>query len=89
MGNLSPYFPNPDGFGAQEYPLPSGSNISQVHVLHRHGARYPTTGSAVQSFGGRIANATGKINATGALAFLKTWKYNLGAEILVPKGRQE
>ncbi|KAI9747290.1 MAG: hypothetical protein M1835_002153 [Candelina submexicana] len=88
-GQLSPYFPNPDGFGAQEFPLPAGANISQVHVLHRHGSRYPTSGSNVASFGGRIANATGKFNATGALSFLNSWSYQLGAEILVPVGRQE
>jgi hypothetical protein len=32
MGNLSPYFPNPVGFGVSEYPLPAGSNITQVQV---------------------------------------------------------
>lgn len=32
MGHLSPYFPNQDGFGVQEYPLPSGAKISQVQV---------------------------------------------------------
>lgn len=32
MGYLSPYFPNPVGFGVHEYPLPKGANISQVQV---------------------------------------------------------
>lgn len=32
MGNLSPYFSNPSGFGVSEYPLPAGANISQVQV---------------------------------------------------------
>jgi hypothetical protein len=32
MGNLSPYFPNPSGFGVHEYPLPPGAIISQVQV---------------------------------------------------------
>lgn len=36
-----------------------------------------------------MANITGKFNATGALSFLNTWSYGLGAEILVPKGRLE
>lgn len=35
MGNISPYFPNPDGWGVQEWPLPANAKISQVHVLHR------------------------------------------------------
>lgn len=32
MGQLSPYFPNPVGFGVAEYPLPEGANITQVQV---------------------------------------------------------
>jgi hypothetical protein len=32
MGQLSPYFPNPVGFGAREYPLPPGANITHVQV---------------------------------------------------------
>ena len=32
MGQLSPYFPNPEGFGVSEFPLPPGANISQVQV---------------------------------------------------------
>ena len=89
MGQLSPYFPNPIGFGVNEYPLPPGANITQVQMLSRHGSRYPTTGSNVQAFGQRIANASGTFEATGALSFLNSWEYQLGAEILVPRGRQE
>lgn len=58
-------------------------------MLSRHGSRYPTVGSNVEAFGRRIDNATGKFEATDKLAFLNTWKYELGAEILVPRGRQE
>ncbi len=91
LGNYSPYFPNPDGFGVDEYPLPEGARISQVHVLHRHGARYPnqTTGTDTIYFGERLTKAAGTFNATGALSFLNTWKYKLGAEIQTPWGRQE
>jgi hypothetical protein len=32
MGHLSPYFPNPDGFGVDEYPLPKGANITMLQV---------------------------------------------------------
>lgn len=49
----------------------------------------PTAGSNVDVFGQRIANNTGKFSATGMLSFLNTWTYQLGAEILVPRGRQE
>lgn len=58
-------------------------------MLSRHGARYPTLGSNVVTFGQKVANNTGKLDATGALSFLNNWKYELGYEILVPRGRQE
>lgn len=32
---------------------------------------------------------TGKANFTGELSFLNAWTYQLGAEILVPVGKQE
>ncbi|KIW14294.1 hypothetical protein PV08_07076 [Exophiala spinifera] len=90
-GQLSSYFPNPVGFGSNEYPLPPGANISIVNVLHRHGARYPTGTSSVVNFGSKLHNITsnGTAQWTGDLAFLNSWKYQLGAEILVARGRQE
>ncbi|KAK2057022.1 histidine acid phosphatase [Colletotrichum caudatum] len=88
MGYLTPYQPSP-GFGVDEYALPAGAEIVQVQMLSRHGSRYPTLGSNVASLGERIAKAGGKLKAKGALSFLNDWKYQLGHEILVPKGRQE
>ena len=40
MGQLSHYFPNPDGFGVNEYPLPAGAEIVQLNMLSRHGKRH-------------------------------------------------
>ncbi|KAL9115209.1 MAG: hypothetical protein Q9227_001003 [Pyrenula ochraceoflavens] len=90
-GQLSSYFPNPVGFGVNEYALPPGVNISQVHTVHRHGARYPTGDSSVSTFGSLIQNITGNGTAkfSGDLAFLNNRSYKLGSEILVPRGRQE
>jgi hypothetical protein len=93
MGFLSPYTPSP-GFGVQEHPLPPGAEIVQMQMLSRHGSRYPTggTGSNVVTFGERIAaarRAGSGFKASGPLEFLNDWTYALGAEILVPKGRQE
>ncbi len=71
------------GFGVNEYPLPGGANISQVHVLHRHGSRYPTTGAGVQRFGTALSTLIAKGNATGFqgnLSFVNTWSYGLGYE---------
>ncbi|KAI9798848.1 MAG: hypothetical protein M1825_004971 [Sarcosagium campestre] len=91
MGHLSPYFSNPDGFGVDEYPLPAGVNVSQVHMIHRHGSRYPTLYSTVVGFGSRITNAskTNGLNASEDVSFLNDWSYDLGTETLVPRGRQE
>lgn len=88
MGFLTPYTPSP-GFGVEEYPMPPGAEIVQVQMLSRHGSRYPTSGSAVAVLGEKIANASATFHSTGSLAFLNDWEYQLGAEILVPKGRQE
>ena len=91
MGQVSPYFPNPDGFGVSEYPLPAGSNISQLHMLARHGSRYPTGDSGVAKFSTSLVQAVknGSASFSGELAFLNNWEYGLGSEILVPVGRQE
>jgi hypothetical protein len=71
MGNLGSYFPNPSGFGIDEYSLPSYCNITQVHLLHRHGSRYPTTGNSIQTWAGTWANATkAGANTTGALSYI-------------------
>lgn len=74
-----------------EYPLPAGANISLVNTLLRHGSRYPTSDSGVAVFGQGVQRLVqaGTANFTGALSFLNTWSYQLGAEILVPVGRQE
>jgi len=58
-------------------------------MLSRHGSRYPTSGANVYTFGQKIANLTGNFEASGELSFLNSWIYELGREILVPRGRQE
>lgn len=46
-GNLSPWYSNPVGrFGVDKGPgTPEGCTVTGLHLLHRHGARYPTTDS--------------------------------------------
>jgi hypothetical protein len=91
-GNLSPWYSVPNdllpGASAQ---IPEGCSLKQVHLLHRHGARYPTGGSLPAAFATGlhgIANSTG-FSASGPLAFLNDWKFRLGAEILTPFGREQ
>lgn len=95
-GNLSPWY----SVSSADYGLPDttsplipdGCDITQLHVLYRHGARYPTSGAAPATFAGKIANATkqsGGFSVTGDLSFLADWTYKLGAELLTPFGRTQ
>lgn len=92
-GQLSHYFSNPHGFGAEEHPMPENASIVQLNMLSRHGARYPTAGSGVEDLAAKLKNYTtgvlGDVTFTDDLSFLNTWDYKLGQEILVPVGKQE
>lgn len=74
-----------------QYPLPPGANITLISMLARHGSRYPTSNSSVQSFGQKIHALTsnGSAQFTGSLSFLNSYSYNFGAEVLVPQGHRE
>lgn len=69
--------------------IPEGCGINAVHLLMRHGARYPTSDSGASHFAAKLHEAASKEGfcATGDLEFLATWTYKLGAEILTPFGR--
>ncbi|KAL2838121.1 histidine phosphatase superfamily [Aspergillus pseudoustus] len=90
MGTLSPYRANPDGFGVDEYALPPGANITQIHMVHRHGARYPTSGSATAEWAQKLIDSRkNRTVFSGDLAFLNSWDYKLGEAELTARGRQE
>ena len=61
--------------------------LSQVHILHRHAQRYPTSspldGTNIQAF---IAKLKDSGDATGPLAFLNSWEYVLGLDELMRSG---
>ncbi|KAL7792575.1 phosphoglycerate mutase-like protein [Trichoderma ceciliae] len=93
-GNLSPWY----SISSADYGLPDasplipeGCGLVQMHLLYRHGARYPTSGAAPATFAQKIHNATqtGTFNVTGELGFLSDWTYKLGAELLTPFGRSQ
>ncbi|KAJ7073158.1 acid phosphatase [Mycena amicta] len=73
--------------------IPAGCHLDQVHLVHRHGARYPTTGAPPSAFAaalhGLAATSGGNLSVSGPLSFLATWEYKLGAEILTPFGRSQ
>lgn len=82
--------PNPAGFGVEEFSLPPGTNITQMHMVHRHGSRYPTSSASVATLPNRIAELLGNgTRFTGNLDFLNTWEYRLGKEALTGLGRQQ
>lgn len=83
----SPYKPSENGFGANEYPRPDGADITQVHVLHRHGSRYPTEDTESQEWASKIEDNAQEFS--GDLSFLNGWSYQLGAELLTANGHHE
>ena len=95
LGNLSPWRSSEPGRWGLPYAspqIPLGCELEQVHLLSRHGARYPSTGEAVTKFGlmlqEALLNGTG-FEGTGPLTFLNSWQYKLGAEILTAFGRKQ
>lgn len=90
-GNLSPFQSGNLGLSKTSPKVPKGCALRQVHLLHRHGARYPTSGAPPASFAAQVhaAASAGTFRASGPLAFLNTWTYRLGAEILTPFGRAQ
>lgn len=95
MGPLTPYRSAPD-FAistAKHRALPAGCHIDRVHILHRHGSRYPTTGSPANDIR-KIVKDVQKLSNDkhfkGPLTFLNSYDPNrLGLELLVPVGRQQ
>ncbi|KAL9940470.1 hypothetical protein V8E36_001175 [Tilletia maclaganii] len=96
MGPLTPYSSS-DGFGVDDAKyrdvpdgLPSGARcvVDQVHILHRHGARYPTSHAPPESLAKYLGGLDPKaVTFKGPLAFLAGWRYRLGSELLTPIGR--
>ncbi|PIL37573.1 hypothetical protein GSI_01267 [Ganoderma sinense ZZ0214-1] len=78
---FSPYYP-----AATYVKPPKGCSVDQVHILQRHGARYPTSG-----VGKRIKAAIKKLQSVNQytdskLDFLKNYTYVLHKNTLVPFG---
>jgi hypothetical protein len=93
-GQISTYADNSDDhFGVKDVGLPDGCGIEQAHTLQRHAQRFPTSsyddGLNDERFGGKILNWTtenGSKQFTGALAFLNTYKYQMGESYLTGNG---
>ncbi|KIP05069.1 hypothetical protein PHLGIDRAFT_31059 [Phlebiopsis gigantea 11061_1 CR5-6] len=93
-GNLSPWFSVERGaFGLDSGPeVPETCSITGLHLVHRHGARYPTQFASFggpANFSGRLNQAAAGWKAHGDLKFMNEWTYKLGEEVLTPFGRQQ
>ncbi|KAJ8702460.1 hypothetical protein PTI98_001171 [Pleurotus ostreatus] len=94
LGALSP-FKSVDSFGLPDASesIPNGCKLKQVHLIHRHGARYPTTTSqgTPGAFATKLhaAASAGNLTVRAPLGFLKDWVYKLGRNDLTPFGRQQ
>lgn len=94
MGPLTPYTSAPlAGVDHAKYlATPISANgtcsLSQVHILHRHGARYPTEGAPTHLVKALLASRQG-LTFSGPLEFLSKYEYRLGEELLVPLGREQ
>ncbi|KAB8235163.1 histidine phosphatase family protein [Aspergillus alliaceus] len=90
--NLSPYH-SAKTFGVPKG-VPEGCDLSQVHVLHRHAERFPTSspldGVGMQGFASKLANYTRDHPQTkvgsGPLKFLNSWGYVIGQDTLMESG---
>ena len=92
MGPLTPYLSS-SGWGIDDAkyagtPTESGETctLAQTHMLHRHGARYPTAGGPPDVLRDFLAQNP-NLRYTGPLAFLNTYKFSVGEELLTPVGR--
>lgn len=56
------------------------------YMYRYHADSYPTSDAAPATFAAKLHNATSGsgFQATGDAAFLNTWTYKLGAELLTP-----
>jgi hypothetical protein len=93
-GQVSTYGDNDDRyFGVQDIGLPDGCGIQQVHILHRHGQRFPTSsyddGGNDETFAKKVTNWTAANSTklfTGPLALLSTYKSLMGESYLTGLG---
>ena len=77
-GNLSPWFSvERSAFGLDSSPeVPDTCRLTGLHLVHRHGARYPTQFASYggpANFSGRLNQAAAGWTATGDLKFMNEW----------------
>ncbi|PPQ78901.1 hypothetical protein CVT26_011710, partial [Gymnopilus dilepis] len=80
----TPYFP------VEPYPSPpSHCTITQVDILQRHGARFPTSGATTQIKAALEKLQSATIFLDPKLSFLRNYTYALGTNDLIPFGAMQ
>lgn len=80
------------GWGIFEYGLPEKCSIKQVHLLSRHGARYPISLGRSRTVTNTLSpeNIEQRVEKfTGLLEFLNDWTYNQGNSLLTNLGKRQ
>ncbi|KIS67246.1 uncharacterized protein UMAG_04350 [Mycosarcoma maydis] len=93
MGPLTPYLSS-SGWGiddAKYAGTPTSASgqacrLAQAHMLHRHGARYPTAGGPPDVLRDFLRQNP-SLRYSGSLSFLNDYKFGVGEELLTPVGR--
>ncbi|KAJ9474504.1 Repressible acid phosphatase [Pseudozyma hubeiensis] len=93
MGPLTPYLSS-SGWGVDDAKYsgtPTSSSgttcsLTQAHMLHRHGARYPTAGGPPDVLRDFLRQNPA-LRYSGSLSFLNNYKFGVGEELLTPVGR--
>lgn len=93
-GQISPYRDNDERFfGVDDIGIPAGCQIEQAHSLQRHAQRFPTgsydDGLNNEHFAAKVLNFTTAnpgAEFTGPLAFLNSYKYQMGESYLTGLG---
>lgn len=94
IGQISPYSDNKGSeFGVRDIGLPDGCQVEQAHTLQRHADRLPgdwsDDGPNSERFAEKVSNHTKSHSDqgfTGPLAFLNSYRYQLGNDYLTGNG---
>lgn len=85
FGVISPFYQN-DGFNASELKVPDQCSIKQVHLVSRHGSRYPISLENAKIFS-KLKET--KVKFINDLGFLNGWQYTQGIALLTNLGNQQ
>ncbi|KIW17291.1 hypothetical protein PV08_04482 [Exophiala spinifera] len=75
LGGNGPWIPRVSGIEYSNASLPKHCSVDQVHMLSRHAERYPTKNAGARHFDLLDRLKKPGVDLTGALSFVKSWKY--------------